>query len=266
MTTRFVASSLLAGAAITAVALGAATPTLAQTANNSSPAPELPARTTIPIVFTRTVSAGNAHPGDVVEARTTQPVHLAGGSAIKSGAVIRGHVVTSSSFAYDKTPYARQRPAVLAIQFDSLNLGGSALPLRVVVRAVASPIATNDALTSGPSDMDPLRTLKLVGGDLLTPSQKEVTNAEGDVVAYQHKDGVYAHLIANGRCDGGEDEVPMGVFSANACGLYGFGDVAATELGSATVPSQMTLVSTHTSPKLWKNTSALLEVLPARSR
>jgi hypothetical protein len=75
---------------------------------------------------------------------------------------------------------------------------------------------------------------------------------------------VYAHLIANGGCDGSDVEVSMGVYSATACGMYGFNRVSATEMGSQAQPSTLTLVSTHVSPKIWKDSTALLEVLPSQ--
>jgi hypothetical protein len=109
--------------------------------------------------------------------------------------------------------------------------------------------------------MDPDETVTQIGGDQLTPSRSEVINRDGDVVAYNKRGGVFAHLIANGRCDASDSEVSVDIYSASACGLYGFTNVSAAELGSPANPSTVTLVSTRTSPKVWKYSTALLEVV-----
>ncbi len=131
---------------------------------------------------------------------------------------------------------------------------------------MAGPIAAKSASEPHSTDMDSLGTLTQIGGDLLVPSQKEVVNQQGDTVAYNRRDGVYAHLIANGSCGASDNEVSVALFSPTACGLYGFGNVSAQATGSVDKPSQLILVSTHGSPKIWKHTVALLEVLPESGR
>lgn len=239
---------------------------LAQGAHAASPRSELPARTTLPIVFTRTISAKHAKAGDRVFARTIQVVHLPDGSTLPAGTKILGHVVSATPFNFDSTPYARQRPSKLVIEFQTAQLNSAELPLHVTLRAMAGPIAANGASEPQSTDMDPLGTLTQIGGDLLVPSQMEVVNQQGDTVAYNRRDGVYAHLIADGSCDASDNEVSVALFSPTACGLYGFGNVSAQATGSLDKPSQVTLVSTHGSPQIWKHTVALLEVLPESGR
>ncbi len=231
-------------------------------AQNSSSASILATPTTLPVVFTNTVSAAGSHPGDRVEARTSQIVHLAGGTAIPAGTRITGHVVAASAFVYDKTPYARQKQSVLSVHFDSIAWGGQMLPLKVMVRAMADPVTSGEAReTKGSQDGDPFPEMEQIGGDIYAPYDREVKNSDGDVVGYNKRGGVYAHLIANGHCDGSSVEVSVGIYSASACGLYGFVSVAATETGSAAQPSTLTLASTRVSPKIWKYSTALLEVV-----
>ena len=103
-----------------------------------------------------------------------------------------------------------------------------------------------------------------IGGDQFNPAETPVVNMQGDVVAYNRHGGVYAHLISNDHCDASSVEVSVGIYSASACGLYGFVEVSAEEVGSTARPSTLTLVSTRTSPKIWKNSTALLEVLSDR--
>lgn len=227
-------------------------------------APSLQASATLPIVFTKTVSANGSHAGDVVLAKTSQSVQLANGRILPIGAKVFGHITAAKAFVYDQTPYAHQKPSILSIHFDSVEVDGEALPLNVTVRAMADPLTSTAAREPGPSDLDPSETVTQIGGDQLTPSEPRVVNKDGDVVAYNKHGGVYAHLISNGRCDSSDVEVSMGIYSPSACGLYGFTSVAASEFGSASIPSTLTLVSSRTSPKVWKHSTALLEALPAR--
>ena len=225
-------------------------------------APLLHSPTTLPIVFTESISAGIAQAGEPVLAKTTQAVRLANGVVIPSGARVAGHVLAADAYTYDKTPYAHQRPSTLSIHFDSVQVAGSPVPVNVSVRAMADPITSWGAREPKSSDLDPLNTVTQIGGDQLTPSQSEVVSPDGEVVAYNKLGGVYAHLIANGNCDGSSSEVSVSIYSASACGLYGFAEVSARDMGSAANPSTLTLASTHTSPRIWKNSTALLEVLP----
>jgi hypothetical protein len=197
----------------------------------------------------------------MVHARTTQIATLPTGEVIPSGTEVTGHVVAASGFAYDKTPYAKQKESQLSIQFDSLRLAGKDLALKVTVRAMADPLTSMGAREPKSSDLDSLGTVTQIGGDQLVPSQSEVVNLEGDVVAYNRRNGVYAHLIAHSACDGSDNEVSVGIYSPSACGLYGFTNVAAREMGSEAAPSTVSLVSKRTSPKVWRSSTALLEVI-----
>src|SRR5580698_1247481 len=113
----------------------------------------LDAPTTLPIAFSQSISAEHAKAGDSVLAKTIQVVQLPGGGLIPAGSRITGHVVAANGFAYDKTPYAQQKPSVLSVHFDSVQVNGESLPLNVTVRAMASPIASWDAQKPQASDM-----------------------------------------------------------------------------------------------------------------
>lgn len=245
-----------------AALLIASSAAFAQTVPGRISAVVLDAPTTLPIVFTNSVAANNAHPGDPVTARTTQLVRLDNGAVIPKGTKITAHVVAANPFVYDSTPYARQKASALSIHFDSIEVEHQAVPLSVMVRAMADPNTTQEAETSINHDIDPSGATTQIGGDQRYPWNAPVTNEDGDVVAYSRHSGVYAHLIASGGCDGSSVEVSVGIYSASACGLYGFDRTAAEEIGSPEHPSTLTLVSTHSSPKIWKYSTALLEVLP----
>lgn len=237
---------------------------LAQGGGITKSIPEVNSPTTLPIVFTASVSADHAHVADPVFAKTTQVVRLANSFVIPAGTKVSGHVIAANAFVYDKTPYAVQKQSILSVQFDSIQIAGVAVPINVTVRAMADPITSWDAREPKSTDLDSLGTVTQIGGDQLVPSQAEVVSRQGDVVAYNRGGGVYAHLIANRDCDSSSVEVSVGIYSASACGLYGFADIAAQEMGSTSQPSKLTLVSARVSPKIWKHSTALLEVLPAQ--
>jgi len=230
--------------------------------------PPLSPGTTLPISFSKTLDSNHAHPGDRIEARTTQPVRLADGTTLPSGSHVLGHVVSVSGFKYDKTEYAKQPHSVLAIHFDSVEATGKnakTLPLQVYVRAMADPVTVDAALTPNLYD-DSLRSRAQVGGDVVTPSQKKVVSQRDDVVGYLRHGDVYAHLLSSSGnrsegCDAGDTEVSMGVFSANACGLYGFIGANLESTGKSGEPSTFTLTSTRRAPEIWAHSAALLEVV-----
>jgi hypothetical protein len=241
--------------------LGAASVLPAQSHVAAGTSAQLPPHATLPIAFTETVSASHAEPGDLIQARTTHAVHLMDGRNVPAGSLVTGHVLAARAFVYDKTLYAKQVPGALEIQIDSLHTQGLTIPLHVSLRAMADPLTSWQAQEPRSTDLDSLSTTTQVGGDLLTPSQKEIVNRNGDVVGYNKKGGEFAHLIANSRgslsCDGGDTEQPVSRFSASACGLYGFRGVTLTDVDS----SHIGLASTHSNPQIWKNTTALLETM-----
>ena len=243
------------------VALLSSTLAFPQPATDASTDSSSP-RTVFPIAFTNTVSADRARVGDVVHARTTQAARLASNELIPAGTEVVGHVAVATAFVYDKRPYATQRESVLQIQFDSAHCAGHDVPLNVMVRAMADPLTSWAAREPKSSDLDSLATVTQIGGDELVRSQSEVVDRNGDVVAYNRQGGVYAHLIAYAGCDGSTNEVSVAIYSASACGLYGFTGVTARETGSISSPSRLSLVSTHISPTIWRHSTALLEMLP----
>lgn len=243
------------------IVLAGASALAAQTPHVSHPGVLLSNQTALPIIFTKTVSAAHATPGDIVLAKTTQSIRLSDGGEIRSGSVIAGHVLSANAFRYDEAPYAKQKDSVLSIRFDSVEVDHQSIPLNVTVRAIADPITSEGARTPINHDIDPSGATTQIGGDQRYPWNAPVTNEDGDAVAYSRHGGVYAHLIASGHCDASSIEVSVGIYSASACGLYGFPRTTAEEMGTSEHPSVLTLSSTHGSPEIWKGSTALLEVV-----
>ena len=230
----------------------------------------LQAMATLPVTFTQTIDANRSRVGDVMIAKTMQAIHLENGEVIPSGAKVTGHVAQVAGFKFDRTPYAKQTPSSLAVHFDTLIAKSGSYPLNVYVRAMADPITSSDARKPKPSDDDPDGTLTQVGGELYKPHWGEVINMDEDVVGYSKHGGIVAHLIAStgnspDGCDGGSREQPVAIFSASACGLYGFAGTTLQSNGRTGEQSTLVLHAQRGAAEIWKNSTALLEVLPSES-
>jgi hypothetical protein len=231
----------------------------------------IPSSTAIPVIFTHTLQAGVAKPGEIVTAKTTQSVLLPGGKALPLGTVLTGHVVQSTPFVFDPTPYAVQKPSVLSVHFDTIAEGGTTIPVNLSVRAITGPVAAHEASIPhyrDETDSTGIRTL--IGGSQVSPLGSTVTSPSGDIVGYSRKQGVFARLIANdytvgdsvGRCDATESEQSVGIFSADACGVYEL-DTASLSHNGSSGDGIFVLTSTHNTVKLHSMSAALLQAVGA---
>jgi hypothetical protein len=226
-------------------------------------AAQLPASTTLPVVFERTVDAGRVKSGDVVRAKTIQAVSVSG-AEIRKGATLTGHVVEARGFVFDPTHYAVQKSSYLSIHFDQVEDKGVTIPVNVSVRALANSIAADEA--SRPrrtDDTDNLGTMVLIGGDHYSPIGKELVSSDDeDIVGYIRREGVFAHLLAGSDggllCNGTDTEQAVGIFSAGACGLYGFSSLSMPDNGSRQTGT-FRLESHHGTVKLYAGSAALLQ-------
>jgi hypothetical protein len=213
----------------------------------------LPGQTTLPVMFTHTINSAKAKVGDKVTAKTMQVVLLPSGEQLPKGTEVVGHIVETRGFQFNDTPYAKQQPSDLAIQFDTVqNTAVSA-----TIRAMANVMDVQEALTPhGIDETDHPGTVTMVGGAHYSPVAKRVTEGdEDDIVAYNKKQGVFAHLLSGNGCSATDTEQSVGIFSPDACGLYGFASVHMTENDGT-----FRLASTHNTVTLYAGTAALLQV------
>jgi hypothetical protein len=220
----------------------------------------LPAQTAIPVIFTHTENSGKAKAGDVVTAKTMQVVLLPNGDQLPKGALVIGHIVEARAFNFDDTPYATEQPSYLAIKIDEVVDKSGKSPVVASVRALANHNDVEEALTPhGMDETDWPGTVTMVGGAHYSPVGKRVTDGpDDDIVAYNKKQGVFAHLLPAGAdCPGTQTEQSVGIFSPDACGLYGFGEVHLSEDNAS---GTFRLASTHHTVVLYAGSAALLQV------
>jgi hypothetical protein len=228
----------------------------------------IPASTAIPVRFTQTVDSAKAKSGDTVTAQTIQSVVLPDGTSLSRGALLIGHVVDAHPYVFDSAQYAKQAPSVLAIHFDRAVDKGSTIPLSVAVRALADKVASDKASSPTYGIDDNVGTMIQVGGDQYTPGSRVAFSPGRDAVAYVRQDGVHARLIANEyvhngavlHCDGTSTEQSIGIFSANACGFFGYNSIYMESNGS-TNDGIVKLESHHDTVKIYAGSTALLETL-----
>ncbi len=97
----------------------------------------------------------------------------------------------------------------------------------------------------------------LIGGAHYSPIAKRVTDGpDDDIVGYNKKQGVFARLLASGSgCEGTQTEQSVGIFSPDACGLYGFvGDRLSLNDGAFRIES------THRTVAIPAGSAALLQI------
>jgi hypothetical protein len=226
--------------------------------------------TAIPVVFSRPVEAGKATSGATVTAKTSQLVLLPDGKALPIGTILRGHVVQSVPFVPNAAPYAVQKPSILSIHFDTIEVGGAAVPVHLSVRALAGPVLSYQAsIPHYRDETDTTGTRLLIGGSSFSPLQKAVWSPNGKIVAYHRTQGVYARLLpgdtldsegAANHCEATETEQAVGIFSPSACGVYGVNTVAIADNGRAR-GGTFVLKSEARSVALFAGTTALLQVM-----
>jgi len=228
----------------------------------------LPPSTAIPVVFTHSIQAGQARPGERIVAKTSQVVLLPSGRTLPAGTALVGHIVLSEGFAFDATPYAVQKPSVLSLHFDTITANGAELPVNLAVRAIAGPIASHEAeIPHYRDEIDSTGTRVLIGGSSFSPLESAITAPNGDLTGYHRGQGVFARLMtaedvdpnSRIRCDSTDTEQSTGIFSADACGVYGLNAVSLTANG-ADGQGTFVLESSRKSVELYAGSSALLQV------
>jgi hypothetical protein len=237
---------------------------------SSSRAASLPGNTTLPVTFATTVEAGKAKINDPIRVHTMQTVILPDGTRVPKGTVVVGHISQSVPFQFDQTPYATQKPSLLGIHFDQIELKDGPRPVSFEVRAIAGAYAVDDASRPiNATEQQMTGTYVQIGGDTYWPPDEKIRSRSGDIVAYVRKDGIFARPLAaeanNAEtgiaCDAISREQAVAVFSAAACGLYGISD-AVLENNGSDGSGTFVLTSNRRSVFILARSAALLEVLP----
>jgi hypothetical protein len=221
--------------------------------------------TILPVRLNDSLSSRKSKPGDVISGRIMQDVPLQNRASIRSGARVMGRVLAVTSAA-------NGRDTQISFQFDSIRQGHSAIPVTTNLRALASPLETDDA------------QLPLYGGDRGTPSTAYTTvQIGGDEVVYRGGGPVargdivvgkpvYGGVLVTvstapgapcrGAIDGNNQPQALWLFSSDACGVYGYAGVSISRAGRSNPTGQIVLSSSKRELNIRGGSGMLLRVDP----
>ena len=228
---------------------------------SSSAQQTIPSGTILPIQLNTTVRSDKARPGKVVTGRVMQDVPLPGRKRFRAGAKVVGHVISARAAT-------RTNPGQIILRFDSVTSGKRRTAVTTDLRALASIMDVSEAQVpeTGPDRGTPpyIWTTDQIGGQLNYHDNSVITEG-GQIVGHSTPNGALVHVSATSKCRGivaGNDALqPLWVFSSNACGLYGYGNVALSHSGRTNPVGQITLDGTKGNVELHSGSGMLLRVI-----
>lgn len=223
----------------------------------------IPLGAVLPVQLNSSLNSRKSKPGERVTARIMQDVRLSSSGKIREGAKVLGYVVSVKAFR------AGQR-AEIALHFDRLEFAHQTVRVSTNLRALASMMEVEYAQVppTGPDRGTPWgwTTRNLIGG--------EVAYGEGGPVVHgAHQvgkalvNGVLIPVRPNpllgcrGEVAGNAEPQPLWVFSSDACGVYGFGDLEIAHSGRTAPIGDITLASKEGDFNLRSGSGMLLRVI-----
>jgi len=221
----------------------------------------IPAGTILPLRLSSSLSSRKGKVGESVSARLMQDVPLPSGEKIRAGSKAMGrilNVVPTSDGGVQ-----------LSFVFDTLAVSHQKISMTTNLRALASVTEVQDAETpkTGPDRGTPQNTWTTVqiGGDVVYRGGGPV--AKGlQVVGAPTADGVLVRIDSKSgdpcRADlnGNDRPQALWVFSADACGTYGFEGLRIVHAGRTTPIGQITLSSAGHNLDIHSGSGLLLRV------
>ncbi len=231
---------------------------------------DIPAGTILPLELRSSLNTQKMRVGQVLNARIMQDVRLTNGYTIHAGAKVVGHVVEVLS------PTDR-RGAQLSFQFDTLEYSRHRAHVRAHIttnlRALASMMEVEEAQLpkSGPDrgTSQNAWTTEQIGGDVVYRGGGPVTNAlrvvgkptaNGVLVRVASKPGTKCRSDINGNGNSNDQPQALWLFSADACGTYGFSSLTISHAGRTAPLGQITLTASRGDFNVRSGSGLLLRV------
>ena len=234
---------------------------------------QVPEGTILPARLSSAIDTRKSKIGDRITARVMQDIPLGGSPARPGGQNVQGR-------STPRVPAgARLVGEIVGVQqesvswkFDRLVVQGRSIPIQTNLRALASVTEIHDAqLPSntaggdrGSSQLD-WNTVQ-VGGDVVYGRRGGVVMQGGEVVGHSvFGDGVLVTPVAErgSQCRGSIGEgrpQAFWLFSASACGLYGYPEVWIVRAGKSN-PVGVTVIASRGRIKIEVGSGILLRVL-----
>ena len=226
---------------------------------NTRSADPIPAGTILPVSLNTALRSDKSGSGTTIIATVMQDVPLGKGETLRKGSKVTGHVVEAIA------PGKGSDESKISFQFDQLQLGNQTIPLTTNLRAVASRSAVL-AATPDLTSPDYVDEQIQIGGDQISYGEGGPVMVGEQVVGKYTSQGVLANVDQNsGAPSGGmiEDNArqqAFWLFSVNARGAYGFGDLTILQSGRTEPLGEVTLASNRKAVRVDKGSAMLLRV------
>jgi len=220
---------------------------------------QIPSGTIIPVSLDGALNADRVHPGQQIRAEVMQDIP---GTPIRRRARIFGHVVAVTS--------SKSGSASLALRFDAVQTHSQRFALRASLRALASFNEVEAAQV--PEEMasrgitPEVATTQQIGGDNVYRGGGPVASGN-TVVGIPTPYGVLdvprvrPGQPCRGVLGGNVRPQALWLFSSDACGVYGYGNLRISDAGRSDAAGTFTLVSDTGRLKLYDGSAMLLRVL-----
>ena len=226
---------------------------------NAPTADRIPAGTIVPVSLNSGLRSDKSPNGAPLTATVMQDVPLGKGERLRKGTKLTGHVVEAIA------PGPGADESKISFRFDQVRLGSLTIPITTTLRAVASRsavLAATPELTSSEYADNQIE----IGGDQISYGEGGPVMVGSQVVGRYTSQGVLANVDQNsGTPRGatiGDDARPQAfwLFSVNARGAYGFGDLTILQSGRTEPLGEVTLASNRKTVKVDKGSAMLLRV------
>src|SRR3984885_6787894 len=229
----------------------------AQTQNTRT-ADAIPAGTILPVRLNSELRSDKSPNRATITATVMQDVPLGKGERLRKGTKLAGHVVETIP------PGRGSDESKISFQFDQVRLGNRAVPMRTTLRAGASRSEVF-AATPKPTSSEYADNQIEIGGDQISYGEGGPVMVGSQVVGKYTSQGVLANVDQNSAAPSGgiEDNArpqAFWLFSVNARGAYGFGDLTILQSGRTEPLGEVTLASNRKAVRVDKGSAMLLRV------
>jgi hypothetical protein len=219
----------------------------------------IPVGTILPVSLNSTLRSDKSGSGATIIATVMQDVPLGRGETLRKGSKLTGHVVEAI------TPGKGSDESRISFQFDQVRFGNQTILITTNLRAIASRSAVLAATPELTSSEYADSTIE-IGGDQISYGPDSLVMVGSQVVGKYTSQGVLAAVDQNsgapygGTTDDNARPQAFWLFSVNARGAYGFGDLTILHSGLAEPLGKVTLATNRKAVKVDKGSAMLLWV------
>jgi hypothetical protein len=198
----------------------------------------IPAGTILPVTLNSTLRSDKSEGGAAITATVMQDIPLSAGQTLRRGSKVTGHVIETVS------PGRRSDESKISFQFDGLRFENRTVPITVNLRALAS-------------------FMEVEAAQVPTQSEDAVSETGWSLVKIG-EDQIRIRPDLSAECEGGSNAYntpqTFWLFSPDACGTYGLGDVKISRSGRTAPVGEVTLTSNGKAVKVGRGSAMLLRV------